>query len=132
VQWDAQTDVIVVGSGLAGLAAAIDMPAALFLETVGRYNRAVAGGEDADFGKPILDRAAALDSLFFFGMRTFPKVPHTMGGVLIDFRARVLDLQRRPIAGLYAACRLGSCAITDCPVFGRIAEQNAGRHPRTT
>jgi succinate dehydrogenase/fumarate reductase flavoprotein subunit len=46
-----------------------------------------------------------------------------------------MDLNQKPIKGLYAAgevtggihgaCRLGSCAITDCLVFGRIAGKNA-------
>ena len=61
----------------------------------------------------------------------------TMGGVLINSKAQVLDLSRRPISGLYAAgevtggvhgaCRLGSCSITECLVFGRIAGRSAAR-----
>jgi succinate dehydrogenase/fumarate reductase flavoprotein subunit len=68
-------------------------------------------------------------------MRLWPKVHYTMGGLQIDTRARVIDLEHKPIAGLYAAgeitggvhgaSRLGSCAITDCLVFGRIAGQEA-------
>ena len=58
-----------------------------------------------------------------------------MGGVLINSKAQVLDLRLQPIDGFFAAgevtggihgaCRLGSCAITDCLVFGRIAGKNA-------
>ncbi len=58
-----------------------------------------------------------------------------MGGVLINSKAQVLDLSLQPMKGLYAAgevtggvhgaSRLGSCAITDCLVFGRIAGRNA-------
>jgi len=58
-----------------------------------------------------------------------------MGGVQINTEAQVLDLNQKPIKRLYAAgevtggihgaCRLGSCAITDCLVFGRIAGRNA-------
>jgi flavocytochrome c len=122
------------------LAAGYDMPCDTFLNTLKIFNQGAARGRDDLFGKPILAGAGPLESPPFFAMRTFPKVHHTMGGVLIDPRAQVLDLQRTPIAGLYAAgevaggihgaCRLGSCAITDCLVFGRIAGQNAGRHPR--
>ena len=60
-----------------------------------------------------------------------------MGGLVTDLQARVLDQDGNPIAGLYAAgevtggthgaVRLGSCAITDCVVFGRIAGQQAAR-----
>ena len=58
-----------------------------------------------------------------------------MGGVLINPNAQVLDLSKKPISGFYAAgevaggvhgaSRLGSCAIPDCLVFGRIAGRNA-------
>ena len=122
------------------LAGHFGIPFETLRATVERYNQAFNGGRDADFGKPILARALPIETPPFFAMRTFPKVHHTMGGVLIDAQARVLDLQRRPIPGLYAAgevaggvhgaCRLGSCAITDCLVFGRMAGQNAARSPR--
>ncbi|MDF1527428.1 MAG: FAD-binding protein, partial [bacterium] len=46
-----------------------------------------------------------------------------------------INLDQEPVKGLYAAgevtggvhgaCRLGSCAITECLVFGRIAGRNA-------
>ena len=58
-----------------------------------------------------------------------------MGGVEINERAQVLDLDGAVIPGFFAAgevtggihggCRLGSVAIIDCLVFGRIAGQNA-------
>jgi len=78
---------------------------------------------------------ASLRQKPFYCMRVWPKVHYTMGGIQIDSQARVIDLDNRPIEGLYAAgeatggvhgaSRLGSCAITDCLVFGRIAGQNA-------
>lgn len=101
------------------------------MATVERFNAAVAAGDDSDFGKPFPPEAGPLASPPFYAMRLWPKVHYTMGGVGIDVRARVLDLWGRPIPGLFAAgeitggvhgaCRLGSCAITDCIVFGRIA-----------
>jgi succinate dehydrogenase/fumarate reductase flavoprotein subunit len=58
-----------------------------------------------------------------------------MGGVRINPMGQIIDLDGNAIAGLFAAgevtggvhgaCRLGSCAITDCLVFGRIAGRNA-------
>lgn len=70
-----------------------------------------------------------------YAMRVWPKVHFTMGGVGIDESARVLDLDGGPIPGLFAAgevtggvhgaSRLGSCAITECLVFGRIAGRSA-------
>ena len=71
----------------------------------------------------------------YYGIRLWPKVHHTMGGIQINTRAQVMDLNQKPIKGLFAAgevtggihgaCRLGSCAITDCLVFGKIAGRNA-------
>jgi len=106
------------------------------LETeVGRFNRFIESGLDEDFGKPILPGALPLSHPPYYAVRLWPKVHYTMGGVQIDTDARVIDVFQRPITGLFAAgevtggihgaCRLGSCAITDCLVFGRIAGQNA-------
>lgn len=68
-------------------------------------------------------------------MRLWPKVHHTMGGLRINSRAEAVGLDMKIIRGLYAAgevtggihgaVRLGSCAVVDCLVFGRIAGQNA-------
>jgi succinate dehydrogenase/fumarate reductase flavoprotein subunit len=58
-----------------------------------------------------------------------------MGGLQINTSAQVIDINQKPIHRLYAAgevtggihgaCRLGSCAVTECLVFGRIAGQYA-------
>ncbi len=88
--------------------------------------------------RPILVEAQPLLEAPFYGIRLWPKVHHTMGGIRINTRAQVINLDGHPIKGLYAAgevtggvhgaCRLGSCAITDCLVFGRIAGKNAATH----
>jgi len=102
---------------------------------IDRYNSYVENRLDIDFSKPILPDALPIASPPYYGIRTWPKVHHTMGGIQINARAQVMDLDQQPIKGLYAAgeivggihgaCRLGSCAVTDCLVFGRIAGQNA-------
>jgi len=103
--------------------------------TVECFNAAVRRGSDDQFGRPILADSPPIQHPPYFAMRIWPKVHYTMGGVRIDDRARVIALDHRPIQGLYAAgevtggvhgaCRLGSCSITDCLVFGRIAGKNA-------
>jgi len=65
----------------------------------------------------------------------WPKVHYTPGGVGINTDAQVIDLDGRPIphlfaagevcGGIHGASRLGSCALTECIVFGRIAGQQA-------
>ena len=117
------------------LAGAWDMPAGALAETVARYNDHVRSGEDRDFGKRILEDAQPIAEPPYYAIRTWPKVHHTMGGVHIDADARVLGRDLEPIPGLYAAgeitggvhgaVRLGSCAVTDCLVFGRIAGMRA-------
>ncbi len=107
--------------------------------TLTRFNSHVAEGCDPEFDKPMLDGAGPLEQPPFYGIRLWPKVHFTMGGVRINVRAQVIDLDGHPIDGLYAAgevtggvhgaCRLGSCAITECFVFGRIAGRNAAAEP---
>lgn len=102
--------------------------------SIDRYNGFVRKGIDDDFQKPIADEACPIEKTPFYAMRLWPKVHYTMGGLSINERAQVLDLRGNTIDGLYAAgevvggvhgaSRLGSCAITECIVFGRIAGQN--------
>ena len=66
-----------------------------------------------------------------------PAVHHTMGGVKINSQAQVIKTDGTVIPGLYAAGevtggvhgknRLGSDAIADIIVFGRIAGKNAAK-----
>ncbi len=119
------------------LARAYGMPSDQFADTVARFNHFVTKGSDLDFGKPFPPGAKPLVQPPYYAMRVWPKVHYTMGGVLINPKAEVLDLNQEPIPGFYAAgevtggvhgaCRLGSCAITDCLVFGRIAGRQAAR-----
>jgi flavocytochrome c len=121
--------------GLEALASAYDIPFNPLQETVERYNQSVDRKLDEDLSKPILPGADRLSHPPYYGIRLWPKVHYTMGGLQINTEAQVIDLNHAPIKGLYAAgevtggvhgaCRLGSCAITDCLVFGRIAGRNA-------
>ena len=116
------------------LAGATDIPAEALADTVARHNDAVHAGVDPDFGEPITSRMLPLDEGPFYAVAQWPSVHYTMGGLRIDTSTRVLDKQRRPIPGLYAAgevCggihgknRLGGNAIAECVVFGRLAGQN--------
>jgi flavocytochrome c len=120
---------------LTQLARNFGIPEKTLDETVEEYNANVLQKQDKAFEKPILEGAQPLLKAPFYGIRMWPKVHHTMGGIRINTDAQVIDLDGNPIKGLYAAgevtggihgaCRLGSCAITDCLVFGRIAGKNA-------
>ncbi|MBU2549376.1 MAG: flavocytochrome c [Proteobacteria bacterium] len=120
---------------LDALAASYGIPAGSLRETVGNYNGFIKNGEDKEFGKYLQKDVKPIGQAPFYAMRVWPKVHHTMGGIQINTQAQPLDLDHRPIPGLYAAgeiaggvhgaVRLGSCAVIDCLVFGRIAGQNA-------
>jgi hypothetical protein len=120
---------------LADLAKHYKMPAGELEKTVERYNEFVKKGKDEDFDKPIkLTDGITISQAPFYAMRGAPKLHHTMGGVKINTKAQVLNIDDEPIKGLYAAgevtggthgaSRLGSCAILDCLTFGMIAGEN--------
>lgn len=120
------------------LALGAGMPAAALKATVERYNQAFEQGVDEEYGKPLLHGLEPLVHPPYYAIRLTPKVHHCMGGLRIDHRARVMHvITDEPIAGLYAAgeitggvhgaSRLGSCAIPDCLVFGRIAGSGAAK-----
>jgi flavocytochrome c len=125
---------------LADLGAAYGMPRGQLEATVQRYNDMVRKGEPDAYGKPLDQRRAQpLEEAPFYAIRLWPKVHYTPGGVGIDARARVIDLNGRAIprlfaagevcGGIHGASRLGSCALTECIVFGRIAGQEAAVPP---
>ncbi len=103
------------------------------VETVEKYNSYVDSGVDEDFGRGSLN--GKIETAPFYIVVATPAVHHTMGGVQINTDAEVIDTDGNVIDGLYAAGevtggihgtnRLGSCAIADITVFGRIAGANA-------
>ena len=122
---------------LEDLARAYEMPVPAFLEEVARFNGHVEKQRDPDFECKIFPDAKPNTTAPFYAARLWPRVHHTMGGLAIDERAQVQGFDLRPVPGLYAAgevtggvhgaVRLGSVAMADCVVFGRIAGANAAR-----
>lgn len=111
--------------------------------TIDNYNTYVKNGKDLEMGKPLFKLNGITPDISkppFYAFRALPKVHHTMGGVKIDTQARVYDNDDNIIEGLFAAgeavggphgaSRLGSCAIPDCLVFGKIAGKNAANLSR--
>ena len=102
-------------------------------ETVKKYNEYAKNGKDLEFNKR--GELVPFTEGPYYIMKSIPAVHHTMGGVKINTEAQVIDKEGNPIKGLYAAGevtgdihgtnRLGSCAIADIVVFGRIAGENA-------
>lgn len=120
------------------LAAHYNVPAERLAQTIADYNQAVKNNDDPEFGKPV-STATPIVKAPFYAVRGWPKVHHCMGGVEINVKTEVLDSETfEPIPGFYAAgevtggphgaSRLGSCAITDGLVMGRIAGNSVAKN----
>ena len=102
------------------------------VETVKQYNSCVDAQYDAEFERKAMNKK--IENGPFYLIKATPAVHHTMGGVAINTEAQVLRPDGSVIPNLYAAgevtgdihgtTRLGSCALADLTVFGRIAGQN--------
>ncbi|QUN05022.1 flavocytochrome c [Shewanella yunxiaonensis] len=116
-----------------GLAKLTGMDSKLLASTIGDYNQYQKTGDDKAFHRQ--DMPLNVTQPPYYAVKVAPGIHHTMGGVAIDTKAEVLDLQSWPIKGLYAAGevtggvhgynRLGGNAIADTVVFGKIAGENA-------
>ncbi|KEF59686.1 aromatic-L-amino-acid decarboxylase [Exophiala aquamarina CBS 119918] len=113
------------------------------LETIKRY---AATAQSSTTSPDLYDRTSfghwslqnpTPESTIYVGTVT-PVVHYTMGGVVFNPEAEVLNARNRPIAGLWAAGeitgglhganRLGGSSLLECVVFGRIAAANAARY----
>ena len=102
---------------IAGLAAAIGVPAASLEATITRFNGFAASGTDADFQRgvsfydhyytdPAVTPNSCLAPLWlppYYAFKIEPGDLGTKGGLLTDARARVLNTDGTVIGGLYAA-----------------------------
>ena len=120
---------------LTDLASAFNIPEGQLEKTVEQYNNMVNENGKDPFGKPLGPGVNPVVNPPFYAIRLWPKVHYTPGGVGINSKAQVLNLNNRPIphlfaagevcGGIHGASRLGSCALIECIVFGRIAGQQA-------
>ena len=119
------------------LAKNYNMPVDIFRQEVARWNSFVEKKKDDDFDCKIFPDTKPTVVAPFYVARLWPKVHHTMGGLVIDPNAQVIGFNFKPVRGLYAAgevtggvhgaVRLGGVAMADCLVFGRIAGANAAK-----
>lgn len=115
------------------LAVKIGMKPEILKDTIDKYNSYVDAGFDPEFHKDTF--SLKVEKAPFYATPRKPAVHHTMGGLKIDTKARVLDSNDQPIKHLYAAGevtggihagnRLGGNALTDIFTFGRIAGKTA-------
>ena len=117
------------------LAKTLNIPADVFAKTMNDWNGYVKARKDPDFGRTsFID---PLDKAPFYAIKVTPGIHHTMGGLKIDGRTRVLKADGTVIPGLFAAGevtggvhggnRLGGSAVSDFVVYGRIAGEEAAK-----
>ncbi|MFN8524151.1 MAG: FAD-dependent oxidoreductase [Chloroflexota bacterium] len=107
------------------LAARMGVPADALESTLSAWNAAVAGGEDAAFGRPP-GTLTAVQTPPFHAIQVWPVVSNTQGGPRHDEHQRVLDAFDRPIPGLYAVGELGSFFGHIYLLGGNLSEGAAG------
>ena len=115
------------------LAGLIGIDPDVLVEEMEKYNSYVDAGADPDFGKASFDQK--VDTPPYYATPRAPAIHHTMGGLVINTNAEVLNEAGEVIVGLYAAGevtggihagnRLGGNAIADIMVFGRTAGMSA-------
>ena len=123
------------GDTYEALAKEINIPADEFVKTMNSWNSYVQNRNDPDFGRTSFINP--LDKAPFYAIKVTPGIHHTMGGLRIDGRTRVLKGNGEVIPGLFAAGevtggvhggnRLGGTAVSDFVVYGRIAGQEAAK-----
>lgn len=120
------------------LAKKTGLPAKELKEAVETYNKAVDTKKDP-FGRAETVLVNKIIKAPFYAGRVTMKRHHTMGGVIINKDAQVIDRHGNVIPGLYAAGevtggihgtnRVGGNAMADIFTYGRIAGVNAAKNP---
>lgn len=124
-------DIVSKFNTLEELAKAFDIPIDTLKATIAKVNETAKTKVDPDFGRYVNPEFKPLGTGPWYAAITSPKVHHCMGGLVTTTKGEVIDVMTdKPIPGLYAAgeatagvhgaVRLGTCAILDCLVNGRI------------
>ena len=145
--FDAQTYNEAVGKAVAkgsafeadsldALSAAAGIEPVAFAATVAAYNKAIAKGVDAEFGKALKGQKP-VSKAKFYALRVDAATIGTMVGLKTDLDSRVLSTKDKPIPGLYAAGEVANgdffyklypasgTSIQMSLTFGRVAGQQA-------
>jgi fumarate reductase flavoprotein subunit len=126
---------IVRAPTLVELGAVLGIPGKAIEASAQRFAAFLGEGRDQDFARLLTPALLRLDAGPYYGIPRWPAVHFTAGGLRIDTRARVIDINGAPISRLYAAGevtggihgmgRTGGNSTTAPIVFGRIAGTEA-------
>lgn len=104
-------------------------------KSIERYNGFQAKGQDEDFHRSGTQMPRPIAEAPFYAVEVKPAIHHTMGGIHIDSKARVLNKEGKAVGGLYACGevtggvhggnRLGGNGVADIVVFGKTAGASA-------
>ena len=124
---------------LDALAKACGIDPKALAEEVKAMNGMISAGKDTAWGRYINKEQVPLTDGPWYVGELSPKVHHCMGGLVTDTDCRVIDvLNDKPVpklfaageatSGVHGAVRLGTVAILDCLVFGRVAGQAVAKN----
>ena len=85
-----------------GIAQKLGIGAANLVQTVEQYNRAVRSSNAGPLAVPRTGKPKPLWPPYY-GLKVVPGLTFTMGGVLVNGRGEALNVDEKPIKGLYAA-----------------------------
>jgi succinate dehydrogenase/fumarate reductase flavoprotein subunit len=114
---------------LAELAKLIDVPEDALSETVRKYNTYVDAGKDPEFDKPKNLLKSKIETPPFYAVWISLFVHDTCGGLAVNAKSQVLDIDGKVIPGLYAGGETaGGLEVVGMPrgiIMGRFAGENA-------
>jgi fumarate reductase flavoprotein subunit len=129
---------IFYGETIEGLAQRLGIGTANLVKTVEQYNRAVQSSNARSLAVPRTGKPKPLLPPYY-GLKVVPGITFTMGGVLVNACCEALNLDEKPIKGLYAAGdTIGGLmggyyggytgGLMQAVVTGILAGENAARH----
>lgn len=98
----ATSDRALVADTLEELAELMEVPADTFVATIEHWNEMAAAGKDDDFNFPG-EMMMTIDTPPYYATKEYADGLCTAGGLLVDTECRVLNKDRQPIPGLFAA-----------------------------
>ena len=90
------------------LAKKLGLPVEQVKKTVARQNKLWAKGEDVDFGKE-KHRLSPINKPPYYGCKTSGRLLCTMDGIVIDENMNAMDVDNKPIPGLYVIGNDSGC-----------------------
>ena len=123
---------MVVADTFEELAEKLNMDYEVLRKSIDQYNEGMETGNDP-FGRA--SYVSKFENGPFLALPRQNQIHYTMGGLVVDTSARVLNNDGEPIPGLYAAGevtgglhggnRVGGNGVTDTVVYGKIAGESA-------